>query len=122
MVEFALVAPLFFMLLFGVIEMGRLVWTNHELTNGTREGARFAMVHGSEASSQATLSQIEARILATTAGIQDSQLSVSATGLGGAPGTKVVITSTYQYEVALGMIPGLSDMTLTHRSEVTIQH
>lgn len=115
-------APLFFMMLLGVIEMGRLVWTNHELANGTREGARYAMVHGSEASSQATTSEIETRILAATAGIQDSQLSVSATGLGGAPGTKLVVTSTYQYEVAFGMIPGLGDMTLTHRSEVTTQH
>ncbi len=55
LVEFALVVPIFFLMLIGVMEMGRLLWMNHELTNGTREAARYAMVHGSEASTCVTL-------------------------------------------------------------------
>jgi hypothetical protein len=49
MVEFALVAPLFFLLLFGVIEGGRFVFYYEMLNNATREGARYAIVHGSNA-------------------------------------------------------------------------
>ncbi|MEF0943880.1 TadE/TadG family type IV pilus assembly protein [Rhizobium sp. BR 362] len=30
-VEFALVAPVFFLMLFGMIELGRLLWTSHAL-------------------------------------------------------------------------------------------
>lgn len=46
MVEFALVAPLFFILLFAIIEGARFVFYNELLNNATREGARYAIVHG----------------------------------------------------------------------------
>jgi Flp pilus assembly protein TadG len=39
-VEFALVAPLFFMLLFGCIEFGRLLWTQEALQQAAIAGAR----------------------------------------------------------------------------------
>lgn len=44
--EFALVAPLFFLLLFGVIEAGRFVSYSELLNGATREGARYAIVNG----------------------------------------------------------------------------
>ena len=47
MVEFALVAPVFFLLLFGIIEGGRFILYYQTLNNATREGARYAIVHGS---------------------------------------------------------------------------
>lgn len=47
LVEFALVAPFFFLLLFGIIEAGRFVVYYETLSNATREGARYAIVHGS---------------------------------------------------------------------------
>src|SRR5215212_9768522 len=47
MVEFALVAPVFFLLLFGIIEGGRFILYYQTLNNAAREGARYAIVHGS---------------------------------------------------------------------------
>lgn len=44
--EFALVAPLFFLLLFGIIEAGRFIFYYETLSNATREGARYAIVNG----------------------------------------------------------------------------
>ena len=46
LVEFALVAPLFFLLLFGIIEAGRFIFYYETLNNATREGARYAIVNG----------------------------------------------------------------------------
>ena len=43
-VEFAIVASLLFTLLFGVIEMGRLLWTWNAAVEATRLGARLAAV------------------------------------------------------------------------------
>lgn len=40
LVEFAVVAPVLFMLIFGLIEFGRLVQVQHTLANAAREGAR----------------------------------------------------------------------------------
>lgn len=49
LVEFALVAPFFFLLLFSVIEFGRAVYYVQMLNNAAREGARYAIVNGAEA-------------------------------------------------------------------------
>ena len=46
MVEFALVAPILFVLLLGLFEAGRFVLNLEALNNATREGARYAIVHG----------------------------------------------------------------------------
>lgn len=43
-VEFALVAPIFFVFVFGLIEFGRLVMVQQILTNAAREGCRVAIL------------------------------------------------------------------------------
>ena len=48
-VEFALVAPLFFLLVFGMIEFGRMVMVQQVITNASREGARKAVLDGASA-------------------------------------------------------------------------
>ena len=45
-VEFALVAPILFLLVFGMIEYGRLVMVQQVLTNASREGAREGVLDG----------------------------------------------------------------------------
>ncbi|HEX5166843.1 MAG TPA: hypothetical protein VFV93_15670, partial [Thermomicrobiales bacterium] len=104
-------------------EGGRLLWTDHELANGVREGARLAMVRGSESSSPiTTTTPIKTHILDKTAGLNSGDLTVSAVGLGGDPGESVTVTGNYQYDVLFGIIPGLSDFTMTESSTVIIQH
>ncbi len=44
--EFALVAPLFFLMLFAIIEAGRFMFYYEMINNAAREGARYAIVHG----------------------------------------------------------------------------
>lgn len=41
-VEFALLVPMLLVLLFGGIEAGHFVWTQHKLVEAVRDGARFA--------------------------------------------------------------------------------
>lgn len=43
-VEFSIVGAAFFLLLFGALEVGRLMYTLHGLTEATRRGARVAAV------------------------------------------------------------------------------
>lgn len=45
LVEFALILPLFTMVLTGVIVLGIIVFYNQQLTNAAREAARFAAIH-----------------------------------------------------------------------------
>lgn len=45
-VEFAIVAPLFIMMVFGMIEYGRMVMVQQLLTSAGREGARMGVLDG----------------------------------------------------------------------------
>lgn len=45
-VEFALVVPIFILLLFGMIEFGRMIMVQQVIVNASREGARQAVVEG----------------------------------------------------------------------------
>jgi hypothetical protein len=47
MVEIALVLPLFLLLLLSVVDFGRVIYAYAVISNGAREGARYAIVHGS---------------------------------------------------------------------------
>jgi TadE-like protein len=49
LVEFALVFPLFLILLFSIITFGLYVFYNQQLANAAREAARYAAVHSSTA-------------------------------------------------------------------------
>jgi Flp pilus assembly protein TadG len=45
MAEFAIIAAVFFMIIFGIIEFGRLFYTHNALTDAARRGARYAVMH-----------------------------------------------------------------------------
>lgn len=45
-VEFALVAPIFFFMVLGMVEVGRAITVQQILTNASREGARRAVLDG----------------------------------------------------------------------------
>lgn len=50
-VEFAIVAPVFILLVLGMIEIGRGVMVQQIITNAAREGARWAVLDGATSSS-----------------------------------------------------------------------
>lgn len=43
--EFAVVSGVFFMMIFGIIEFGRLLYTHNALTDAARRGARYAAIN-----------------------------------------------------------------------------
>jgi hypothetical protein len=60
LVEFALVFPLFMLVLFSIITFGLYVFYNQQLANAAREAARYAAVHSST-SQCPTVSQLDPR-------------------------------------------------------------
>lgn len=60
MVEFALILPIFLLILCGIIDFGWLFYNQLSLNNACREGARYAVVNTAEdASTQAIINHIE---------------------------------------------------------------
>lgn len=72
-VEFAVVAPVLFLLVFGMIEFGRMVMVQQVLTNASREGARIAVLDG------ATTSDVTSAVQSYLAGASISGATVTVT-------------------------------------------
>ena len=73
-VEFAVVAPLFFLLLAGIIEFGQAFRVEHMLSTASRRGARAAVVDG------ATTSRVRRevkKLCAETLGVKASDITVT---------------------------------------------
>jgi Flp pilus assembly protein TadG len=86
-VEFAIVAPVFFLLVFGMIEYGRMVMVQQVITNASREGARVGVLDGSTTSSVTTAVNnylTAAKISTSSATTTVSPNPPSSAGYGGA--------------------------------------
>lgn len=66
LIEFAIVAVIFFMFLFAIIEYARLIFVRQVLINAAREGARYAVVNTTAAT---MVSDTEAYVLQKLAGV-----------------------------------------------------
>ena len=89
-VEFALVAPLFFLLLFGMIEFSVILFDKATITNASREGARAGIVFRDGDRSLAG-----AGVTAETTAIKntvDNYASAYLLSLGGAASLSTVVT------------------------------
>jgi Flp pilus assembly protein TadG len=61
LVEFALVLPLFLLLVFGIMDLGLAVFSYNSITNAAREGARLAIVN-QDATKVTTRATSQARV------------------------------------------------------------
>ena len=124
LVEFALVSPIFLLMLFGTIEMGRLMWVNHELTNATREGARWAAVRGEMSGENITVDNVRTVILDRSTALEGGSLTVAWNwSANREPGSTVTIMTTYQYQPIIGMIvPIIGTVTMERQSTMTVHY
>jgi Flp pilus assembly protein TadG len=91
--EFAIIAPLFFTLIFGILEFGRALMVQQVLINGSRVGARQATTTG--ASSSAVVAAVQDYTAAVAvAGVDVSVAPDPATA---APGDMITVTTSVGY-------------------------
>lgn len=108
MVEFAILLPLLLLVLFGLIDMGRMFLTQAMVTNGAREGARMAAL-------RLPTADVATRANASMPGLDavsgGTHAVISGTACPAAPtatqATTVTVTVTGFSWVALGAISGL---------------
>ncbi len=93
LVEFALVLPMFLLLLIGVTEFGRAWMTRNVLTGASREAVRIAAVQGNAATALSRANSIlaSAGISGATVDIQDD----------GAPYGTCIVSVSYDFPVAV---------------------
>lgn len=94
LVEFALVAPVFLLLIVGSIEFGRAIMVQEALTNASREGARVGVLDGATTSDVTTA----VNTYLTGMSISGATTSVSPTDPGTtANGTQVTVLVSIPY-------------------------
>lgn len=98
LVEFALVVPVFLVLLFALVDFGRGFQAWIEVTNAAREGARVGSLHG-------TAGDIETRARAAATSLTPGDLSIASSGVGGSSGTSVVVTANYSFSLISPLAP-----------------
>jgi hypothetical protein len=92
LVEFALVIPIFLLVLFAIVDFGMAFHAWITVTNSAREGARIGSV-------RATSGEIEQRVRDTATSLEQANLSVGVTNAEGQPGESVVVDVSYDYSL-----------------------
>ena len=113
-VEFALVAPVFLLLLFGMIEFARALNAYLVLSNVAREGARSAVVADAAITRDSVESLIRSGI--GSGWLDGDAAVVTLTGLDGAAGTASRVEIRYPYRLLL--LTGLGEGFM-NRSTIT---
>ena len=133
LVEFAFVAPIFFLLLFAILDFGRYVYYVQILNNAAREGARYAIVHGSGSfvptgpgSDDPTIAAIVKNYATGVVGTGATFSIHSIWGDGGAGATndrgqKVKVTITYQFQSMIPVVP-IPAITINGESTLVINN
>jgi Flp pilus assembly protein TadG len=120
-VEFALVAPIFFLMLFAIIDFGRYVYYVQILNNAAREGTRYAIVHGAESlaptgpphdpSGTAVITVVRNYAIGVI-GVQDASVLTITPTWGTPPAvpdndreTKVTVEVTYAFHSLIPIVP-----------------
>lgn len=100
--EFAFIIPMFLMMMFGIVDFGRVIWARNSLENAAREGARYAIVHGGSygqkcpvgpASSTVTVPAASGTCPYPSPSKQSIYLAAQAFSI--APGSGLAITACY---------------------------
>ena len=116
MVEFAIVAPLFFLLAFGMIEFGRMVMVHQLLVGAVREGARQAVLDGTTASD--VEQTVRSYLTATSIDGQETQVHVTPDPATAEKGVPVTVTAAIAFD-KVSWLPApffLRDVTLSAAS------
>jgi Flp pilus assembly protein TadG len=135
LVEFAFVAPIFFFMLFAIIDFGRYVYYVQIINNAAREGARYAIVHGDNSfvptgpPSDPTGTAVAAVVRNYAVGVIGSSTILDITSVWGTPpgspsnhrGQKVTVTVDYEFHPIIPLVP-IPGITITGESSLVINN
>lgn len=120
LVEFAIVAGLLFLLVFGIVDFGRVYLLYNNLTNAAREGARLAAVLSKSTADTVLVRQSVRAKIAGTAAQQDLG-TVSVTYHGTSP-NETVRVQIQNYPFTPATFLAMSEKQLTVTAEFRYEH
>lgn len=131
LVEAALTVTVFLMLLFGIIDFGRLIWAYSTVAHAAREACRYAIVHGSTSSVPASSNSIAGVARGQMLALDSSKVQVRVqwiasnpppeAGLANRPGDSVSVQAVYSFSPLLPYVPA-GPLNLRSSSQMIIFH
>ena len=118
-VEFAMTLLPCLILILGMCDFGRAVWSYNTISYAAREGARYAIVHGDESSNPASTGKIQQIVDEWAVGMSSEDLSVQTSWQpDNSSGSTVVVTVNYEFQTVVPVLP--SGVTLTSTSRMVV--
>lgn len=114
-VEFGLLAPLFVLLLAGLMEFGLFIWNKHSLEFAVEETGRSVMTMSS-VSEEAVATDLKARLL----GVDPAAVTTSVTKETVGVTTFVTIQANYTYTFVMATLLGLDPIAIETRTRVPL--
>jgi Flp pilus assembly protein TadG len=108
LVEFGIVAFLLIMMIFGVVDMCRMVLVYSTVANGARIGVRYAIVHGTNSPTTDTNVKdvVKGYLRAGTVNTANADVNVVYPDSGCTdPGCRVTVTVSYPYDLLSSYFP-----------------
>jgi Flp pilus assembly protein TadG len=113
-VEAAFILPIFLLVVFATLDLGRIVFLKSELENAAREGARVGLV-----SQPFSESAVRDRIRAQP-GLASATVSASCSA-SCVYGSTVTVTATLPVSVVVGLVPALPSLTIRASASVRVE-
>ena len=110
LVEFAIAATVFLTVLFGVLELSRLLWIHNALTDATRRGARYAVTQSTSAAAKTAIKNLtvygnaDGTGTPMVDGLTPDQVFIDYNGFDLAAGTVTVHIENYDYNFVLPLV------------------
>lgn len=122
-VEFALAFPVVVLLILGLVDLGRLMWAYQSLAHAVREGARYAIVHGSASPQPADQAVIRGVVVQAAATLNPDQITVLVSwDPDNSPGSRVTVEAHYAFRPATALFARGVVLDISSRSTMTIGH
>ena len=128
LVEFALIAFMFVIVLAGVVELGRMVLVYNTIANAAREGTRYAIVHGADQTvspsgpGNVTNVQTVVKNFASAGLVDTTALTITVSYPNGDnnAGSTVAVKVLYTYDPFVNYFSSILNTTLGSTSEGVI--
>jgi Flp pilus assembly protein TadG len=120
LVEFALVAPIFLIMLFSVIEGSRIAYSYVALNHAVQEGGRTAALPGTGA-----VADVQSKVQASANPLTVSGVTVAVSGgkafSARVSGDTVSVSASYAFTPVLSMVFGVGSIPLSATTSVSVE-
>ena len=119
LLEFAFTAIIFLLTVLGTIDFGRAIWQFNMVSDLAQEGARYAVVHGTNGSP----ASIDAATVKTYLDTRSLSFPITVTltpTTVGSQGTNITVQVQSTFVAATGLLPN-SSLTLTSTATMVVQ-